>query len=93
MSTFDPSTLPSPTFLTPQVIPVIFGELRAVYGGPVVQTQGLTVFNVTRGAIVARQAQVVDELPPIAGEQRADWSADALIPLDDVEGTPGSDRA
>jgi ribonuclease Z len=82
------------TFLSPQVIPLIFAELRAVYDGPVVQTQDLTVFNVTKEAVVARQAQVIDQLPPIAGEQRVayapvattppDWWADARIPLDDV---------
>jgi ribonuclease Z len=82
------------TFLSPEVVPVIFSELRAVYEGPVVQTQDLTVFNVTKDAIVARQAQVIDQLPPIAGEQRIaftpvlptppDWWAEARIPLDDV---------
>lgn len=81
------------TFLTPEVIPLIFSELRAVYDGPVVQTQDLTVFNVTKEAVVARQAQVIDQLPPIAGEQRVAytpvtpeppaWWADELIPLDD----------
>ena len=59
------------------------------------RTQDLTVFNVTKEAVVARQAQVIDQLPPIAGEQRVDytpvqpqppdWWADALIPLGDVE--------
>jgi len=83
------------TFLSPQVIPLIFSQLHAVYDGPVVQTQDLTVFNVTKEAVIARQAQVVDQLPPIAGEQRVaytpvqptppDWWADALIPLDDVQ--------
>ena len=82
------------TLLLPQVIPMIFSELGAVYDGPVVQTQDLTVFNVTKEAVVARQARVVDELPPIAGQQRVaftpvepappDWWAEALIPLDDV---------
>jgi ribonuclease Z len=82
------------TFLTPQVIPLIFSELRAVYDGPVVQTQDLTVFNVTKEAVVVRQARVVDQLPPIAGEQRVaytpvpppspEWWADALISLEDV---------
>jgi ribonuclease Z len=96
------------TFLSPEVIPLIFAELRAVYEGPVVQTQDLTVFNVTKEAVVARQAHVVDQLPPIAGEQRVaytpvappppEWWADALIPLDDVEApaaalvTAGDDR-
>jgi glyoxylase-like metal-dependent hydrolase (beta-lactamase superfamily II) len=66
--------------------------------GPVVQTQDLTVFNVTKEAVVALQADVVDQLPPIAGEQRVAympvmpeppaWWAEALIPLDDVEELP-----
>jgi ribonuclease Z len=83
------------TFLSPEVIPLIFAELGAVYEGPVVQTQDLTVFNVTEEAVIARQAQVIDQLPPIAGEQRVtytpvlpkppDWWADARIPLDDVQ--------
>jgi ribonuclease Z len=83
------------TFLSPQVIPLIFSELGAVYDGPVVQTQDLTVFNVTKDAVVARQAQVIDQLPPIAGEQRVaytpvappppDWWAEASIPLDDIQ--------
>jgi ribonuclease Z len=82
------------TFLSPEVVPMIFSELRAVYEGPVVQTQDLTVFNVTKDAVVVRQAQVIDQLPPIAGEQRVaytpvlptppDWWADERIPLDDV---------
>lgn len=83
------------TFLSPEVIPLVFSELRAIYDGPVVQTQDLTVFNVTKDAVVVRQAQVVDQLPPIAGEQRVaytpvappppDWWAESLIPPDDVE--------
>jgi ribonuclease Z len=86
------------TFLSPQVVTLIFAELRAVYEGPVVQTQDLTVFNVTEEAVIARQARVIDQLPPIAGEQRVEympvqppppeWWADALIPLDDVEVEP-----
>jgi len=80
------------TLLLPQIIPLVFSELGAAYDGPVVQTQDLTVFNVTKEAVVARQAQVVDELPPIPGEQRVvytpvepmppDWWAEALIPLE-----------
>jgi ribonuclease Z len=82
------------TLLSPQVIPLIFSELGAVYDGPVVQTQDLTVFNVTKEAVVARQAEVSDQLPPIPGEQRVvytpflpvapDWWAEARIPLDDT---------
>jgi ribonuclease Z len=59
----------------------------------VVQTQDLTVFNITKEAVVASQAKVLDQLPPIPGEQRvafvpeareppARW-AEAIIPLDD----------
>jgi len=86
------------TFLSPQTVPLIFSELRTVYEGPVVQTQDLTVFNVTKDAVVARQAQVIDQLPPIAGEQRVaytpvlptppDWWAEARIPLDDIQAPP-----
>jgi len=82
------------TLLSPQVIPLVFSELRAVYDGPVVQTQDLTVFNVTKEAVVARQAKVNPQLPPIPGKQRMaftpvavpppDWWAEALIPLDPV---------
>jgi hypothetical protein len=48
------------TLLSPQVIPLVFSELGAVYDGPVVQTQDLTVFNITKEAVVARQAKVLD---------------------------------
>lgn len=82
------------TLLFPQIIPMIFAELGAVYDGPVVQTQDLTVFNVTKEAVVARQAKVLDQLPPTPGKPRVpytpvlprppDWWAEALIPLDDV---------
>ncbi|MCU0308177.1 MAG: MBL fold metallo-hydrolase [Thermoleophilia bacterium] len=81
------------TFLSPQVIPMIFAELRAVYDGPVVQTQDLTVFNVTKDAVLARQGRVADQLPPIAGEQRVAytpvqpeppaWWAEQRIPITD----------
>jgi len=50
------------------------------------------VFNVTKEAVVARQAKVSDQLPPIPGEQRVafkpvavpppDWWAAERIPLD-----------
>ena len=81
------------TLLSPQVIPLVFKELRTVYDGPVVQTQDLTVFNITKEAVVTRQAQVSNQLPPIPGVQRAEytpvlpappaWWAESLIPLDD----------
>jgi hypothetical protein len=78
--------------LSPQVINMLFSELGSVYHGPVVQTQDLTVFNVTKEAVVARQVRQLDQLPPTPGKQRAaftpvavpppDWWAEALIPLD-----------
>jgi ribonuclease Z len=81
------------TLLSPQIVPMIFSELGAVYDGPVVQTQDLTVINITKEAVVSRQAKVSDQLPPIPGEQRVDfkpvavpppdWWAEALIPLDE----------
>jgi ribonuclease Z len=80
------------TLLSPQVISMIFSELGGVYKGPVVQTQDLTVFNVTKEAVVARQAKQFDQLPPTPGVQRMafqpvavpppGWWAEALIPLD-----------
>ncbi len=80
------------TLLTPTITPIIFNELGSVYTGPVVQTQDFTVFNVTKEAVVARQAKPFDQLPPTPGKQRVayksvavpppDWWAEALIPLD-----------
>jgi ribonuclease Z len=58
------------TLLAPQIIPMIFKELRSVYNGPVVQTQDLTVFNITKEAIITRQAKQFDQHPPIPGKQR-----------------------
>ena len=82
------------TLLSPQVIGMVFSELHSVYSGPVVQTQDLTVFNVTKESVVARQAKQFDQLPPTPGKQRTAfspvavpppaWWAEALIPLDDV---------
>ncbi len=80
------------TLLSPQVISIVLAEIRSVYDGPVVQTQDLTVFNLTKEAVVARQVKQFDQLPPTPGKQRAafssiavpppDWWAEALIPLD-----------
>ena len=80
------------TLLSAEVIPLIDSELRTVYDGPVVQTQDLTVFNITKKAVVARQAKVSDQLPPTPGKPsmaykpiqptRPAWWADELIPVD-----------
>ena len=71
---------------------MVFSELGSLYDGPVVQTQDLTVFNVTKEAVVARQVKQFDQLPPTPGVQRVafkpeavpppGWWAEALIPLD-----------
>jgi ribonuclease Z len=86
------------TVVTPAGTPLIFDEMRKVYEGPVVQTQDLTVFNVTDDAVVARQAQVEPQPRPVPGTPRKepearppaqpDWWAEALIPLDDVDALP-----
>ncbi len=80
------------TLLPPKVIPMIFEELGQVYSGPVVQAQDFTVFNLTKDAVVARQAKVLDQLPPIPGVQNEtfvpteapapDWWKQELVELD-----------
>jgi ribonuclease Z len=80
------------TLLSPEVIPLIFSEVAAAYDGPIVQTQDLTVFNVTKEAVAARQAKVSPQLPPTPGVPSViyrpfeptppAWWKDALIPID-----------
>jgi ribonuclease Z len=80
------------TLLSPQVIQMVFSELGSVYNGPVVQTQDLTVFNVTKEAVVVRQAKVMPQTAPNPGKKRVaytsvipplpEWWAEARIPLD-----------
>ncbi len=76
-------------------IPVTFAELRKVYEGPVVQTQDLTVFNVTKEAVVARQAEIPLQAAGVPGEPTIeptigepppdpDWWGEAALPIDDV---------
>jgi ribonuclease Z len=80
------------TLLSPKVIPMVFAELGAAYEGAFVQTQDLTVFNVTKEAVIARQAKVESQLPPIPGipsevytpvaPTPPEWWAAELIPVD-----------
>jgi len=80
------------TLIAPQITPMIFAELVTEYDGPVVQTQDFTVFNVTKEAVVVRQAQVMPQTPPNPGKKRMAytsvipelpaWWAEARIPLD-----------
>jgi ribonuclease Z len=79
------------TLLSPEVLKLLFSELGEVYHGPVLQSQDLTVVNITKEAIISRQAKVVDQLPAIAGQQCSTfnpvqipppaWWAEALIPM------------
>jgi hypothetical protein len=59
---------------------MLWAELHQVYNGPVVQTQDLTVINITKEAVVSRQANVVDQLPPIAGHQCVSFTPKAVPP-------------
>lgn len=80
------------TLLTPEITPMLFAQIEKVYDDPIVQTQDLTVFNITKEAVVARQAKVDSQLPPTPGVPTAvytpyqpvppAWWTDALIPLD-----------
>jgi len=82
------------TQISSGTVPLIFEDLRRVYDGPVVQTQDLTVFNITKEAVVARQAEIQLQPAPVPGKpvsepaarppEQPAWWADALIPLDDV---------
>ena len=78
--------------LAAEVVPMIMKNVTERYQGAVVQTQDLTVFNITKEAVVARQAKVQDSQPFIPGVQTKpytptpapspEWWAEALIPLD-----------
>ena len=78
------------TFLVPPVVAPILEQVSSVFDGAVVQTQDLTVFNITKEAVVARQAEAVPQAVAVPGEpdfeptydQRAtppDWWEDAFI--------------
>ena len=75
--------------LTPGV-DTVFDELGAHYGGPVTVTRDFTVFDVSEAAVVARQVQVSDSMPPVHGTSQSQpdldprpappaWWADALL--------------
>jgi ribonuclease Z len=75
--------------LTPGV-DTVFDELGADYQGPVTISQDFTVFNVTKEAVIARQATVNDAAPPVHGPSHSSptpepmpappaWWADALL--------------
>jgi ribonuclease Z len=69
----------------------VFEQVRSRYDGPVVISQDLTVFNVTKQSVVARQRTIDPFRWPVVGESRESgppmsppleppaWWADALI--------------
>jgi ribonuclease Z len=52
------------TIVASPIVPQVFAELRKVYDGPVVQTQDVTVFNITEQAVVTRQSRVSPQTMP-----------------------------
>lgn len=78
------------TFLVPPVVEPILEQVSSVFDGAVVQTQDLTVFDISRDAVVARQARAVPQAVAVPGEPRLvptyghrptppDWWADAVL--------------
>ena len=69
----------------------VFSDMRTHHDGPVVISQDLTVFNITKDAVVARQASLDPFAWPVVGRSQASgppmssphdppgWWADALI--------------
>lgn len=69
----------------------VFSEMRTQHDGPVVISQDLTVFNITKAAVVARRATVDPVAWPVVGQTHVGgppmskphappaWWADALI--------------
>lgn len=56
------------TFLAPPVVEPILEQVSSVFDGAVVQTQDLTVFSITKEAVVARQAEAVPQAVAVPGE-------------------------
>jgi ribonuclease Z len=57
-------------------VDAVFEEVSANYSGPMTVTQDLTVFNVTKDAVTARQAKVNDAAPPVHGPSRTSPTLD-----------------
>ncbi len=84
------------TFLVPAVVAPILEEVATVFDGPVVQTQDLTIFNITKEAVVARQVDAPLQSVAIPGESKVEptydtrptppsWWADAMIDGDALQ--------
>lgn len=61
-------------------VDVALDELGAHYDGAVTVSQDLTVFNVTKDAVVARQAKVNDAAPPAHGPSKTSPQLDPPVP-------------
>jgi ribonuclease Z len=81
------------TLLFPALVVPILEEVSAGFDGPVVQTQDLTVFDITTEAVVARQVQAPLQAMAIPGKAMIEptygtrpdppaWWAEAMIPDD-----------
>jgi ribonuclease Z len=92
------------TLLVPPVVAPILEQVGTVFDGPVVQTQDLTVFNITKDAVVARQAEAVPQPMAVPGEPKFEptygqrptppsWWKDALIADDLPEPHPAGMRS
>ncbi len=57
-------------------VDAVFEEMAVSYTGPVVISQDLTVYNVTKEAVTARQAKVNDAPPPVHGTSKSSPSLD-----------------
>jgi ribonuclease Z len=57
-------------------VDTVFEELAGSYAGPVTISQDLTVYNVTKEAVTARQAKVNDAPPPGHGTSKSSPSLD-----------------
>jgi ribonuclease Z len=74
-----------------ETVSTAYPEMRIQYDGPVTIAQDLTVFNITRGAVVVRQAEIDPVAWPVIGKQETsgppmskpndppEWWADALL--------------
>ena len=82
------------TWVTEEIIPLLFDDLRIPYLGPATLAQDFTVFNITPESIVVRQALVDDAPWPIVPAESAhaetsdevsvlpEWLLDATIDVD-----------
>ena len=74
-----------------ETVSTAFQEMRSQYEGPVTIAQNLTVFNITKNAIVVRQAEIDPVAWPVIGKSVTTgpamskpnnppgWWADALL--------------